>query len=183
MALLPMLAAGSGASVRDVVAHIYANGLFALDERLTALLDNRAPAVESAVSDAANLFTFLDCPAEQLNGYRRYIEKQSPFDTQQGIKGAEFPKVVVVLDDEEGRHNQFSYDKYLGLKELSNDDRKGISAGDEGILDRTRRLFYVCCSRATENLAVVLFAKNPSFAFQELRSSGIFVPKSIQLIT
>lgn len=178
----PMLAAGSGTSVRDVVRHIHSNGLFSLDERLTGLLENGEQGVEAAGSDGTNLIAFLDCRAEQLLGYRRYIEKQSPFDTQQGIKGAEFPKVIVVLDDEEGRHNQFSYEKYLGLKELSETDRKHISQGEESTLDRTRRLFYVCCSRATESLAVVLFAHDVTTACEELKRSSVFSPSELHAL-
>lgn len=51
---------------------------------------------------------YFNCPAKQLRGYRTYIEDESPFATHQGIKGAEFQRVLAVLDDGEGRHNQFS---------------------------------------------------------------------------
>lgn len=60
-----------------------------------------------------------------------YISDRSPFGTQQGIKGAEFDRVLVVLDDAESTHNQFSYEKYLGLKALSDKDQEHIAAGEE----------------------------------------------------
>jgi DNA helicase-2/ATP-dependent DNA helicase PcrA len=175
-----MLITGSEATIRDVVTHIHTNGLFELDERLTTLLNNAVDG-EASGSGSANLVAFLNCPAEQLHNYRRYIEKQSPFDTQQGIKGAEFPKVVVILDDEEGRHNQFSYEKYLGLKELSDTDRQHIAKQEESTLDRTRRLFYVCCSRATEKLTVVLFARNPVEAREMIIKSETFASEDVFL--
>jgi DNA helicase-2/ATP-dependent DNA helicase PcrA len=63
--------------------------------------------------------------------------------------------VLVVLDDAESTHFQFSYEKYLGLKALSDTDRKHIEAGEETTVDRTRRLFYVSCTRALKDLGSV----------------------------
>jgi len=68
---------------------------------------------------------------------------------------------MVVLDDEEARGFLFSYEKLLGAKELSTADNKNITDGKETTLDRTRRLFYVGCSRAEESLAIVAYTKNP----------------------
>jgi hypothetical protein len=76
-----------------------------------------------------------------LVGASSYISQESPYSTQHGVKGAEYKDVIVVLDDDEGRHNQFSYDKFFGLKPLS--------PGDATHLARTRGLLYVCASRAT----------------------------------
>ena len=60
-----------------------------------------------------------DVRAHELWGYRKYIEDLSPFATQQSIKGAEFEKVLVIIDDEEGRMTAFSYGKYFGVTDLS----------------------------------------------------------------
>ena len=122
---------------------------------------------------------FLACPAHQLLAYQTYISERSPFWTQQGIKGAEFDRVLVVLDDAESTHFQFSYEKYLGLKELSDSDRKHIDAGEETTVDRTRRLFYVSCTRALKDLAVVLFTTNPAQAEVHLRQRNLFEVEAI----
>lgn len=74
-----------------------------------------------------------------------------------------------MLDDAESTHFQFSYEKYLGLKALSDTDRKHIEAGEETTVDRTRRLFYVSCTRALKDLAVVLFTADPEQAEAHLR--------------
>ncbi len=58
---------------------------------------------EPATDNAA--LRFMQCDALELWGYRKYIAKMSPFATRQGIKGAEFDKVIVVVDDQEGRTN------------------------------------------------------------------------------
>lgn len=117
---------------------------------------------------------FLSCPVRQFLPYEVYVAEESPFRTQQGIKGAEFDRVLVVLDDEEGTHTQFSYEKYLGLKPPSDTDLKNLRDGKETTVDRTRRLFYVSCTRALKDLAVVLFTADPGTAAVSLRHVGIF---------
>ncbi|UHH10165.1 hypothetical protein LU699_18260 [Luteimonas fraxinea] len=127
----------------------------------------------------ASMDAFLACPARQLLAYQTYISERSPFWTQQGIKGTEFDRVLVVLDDAESTHFQFSYEKYLGLKALSDTDRKHIEAGEETTVDRTRRLFYVSCTRALKELAVVLFTADPEQAEAHVRQLDLFEGDSI----
>jgi len=55
---------------------------------------------------------------------------------QQGIKGAEFERVLVILDDSEGANNQFSYEKYFGIKPPSDTDRENKAAGTDTVIDR-----------------------------------------------
>jgi DNA helicase-2/ATP-dependent DNA helicase PcrA len=81
---------------------------------------------------------------------------------------------LVVLDDEEGNFSQFSYGKYFGFVPLSERDRENIDAGRESVLDRTLRLFYVCCSRAVKDLAVVLFVPDVDAAREAVIAKGIF---------
>jgi DNA helicase-2/ATP-dependent DNA helicase PcrA len=56
----------------------------------------------------------------------------------------------------------FSYDKLFGAKELTKNDEVNIEEGRETSIDRTRRLFYVACSRAEESLAIVIYTDNPN---------------------
>ncbi|RMN33561.1 hypothetical protein ALQ61_200052 [Pseudomonas coronafaciens pv. zizaniae] len=85
----------------------------------------------------------------------------------------------MVLDDAESSHFQFSYEKYLGLKDFSDNDRKHIDAGEETTVDRTRRLFYVSCTRALKDLAVVLFTANPEQAEAHIRQLDLFEDNAI----
>lgn len=177
----------AGHTVRDVLLFIRDNELMNLDPRILAYLEHQLPPNddgaepddEEASKEVAAMEAFLACPARQLWGYSRYLEDESPFSTQQGIKGAEFKRVLVVLDDEEGTHTQFSYDKYLGIKPLSDRDLKNIREGKESVVDRTRRLFYVCCTRALTDLVVVLFSGEPELAAQRVRQANIFPEASI----
>ncbi|WP_292530903.1 UvrD-helicase domain-containing protein [Methylocystis sp.] len=179
--LAALMASGSGVTVRDVLNHMRGHDLIALDPRIIAYLDMRP--VEAGSEDADEdevaaevnaMDAFLQCPADEMWGYAKYVNTQSPFSTQQGVKGAEFERVLVVLDDEEGRHVQFSYEKYFGIKALSENDRKNIAEGNDSVISRTRRLFYVCCTRALSDLAVVLFTTDPTSAVQAALSKGWF---------
>lgn len=160
--LVAMLEPGSGARIGDVVSFLQAKNLLALDERYDALVETFAQTEEQVTDPAPEnaALRFMQCDASELWGYRKYIEKLSPFATQQGIKGAEFEKVLVVVDDQEGQSNAFSYGKYFGVTPLSATDQGHIDAGRDSVIGRTRRLFYVCCSRALSDLVVIIFAED-----------------------
>lgn len=75
-----------------------------------------------------------------------YLEGFTPYSTQHKTKGAEFDNVLVILDN--GGWNNYNFN---GLFE------KNCS---KSIENRTIKIFYVCCTRVKENLAV--FFQNPS---------------------
>jgi DNA helicase-2/ATP-dependent DNA helicase PcrA len=154
--------------------------MFRLDDRLLSAMAEYNPTTPPTDSgDAAALQKLLHAPISELWGYRTYIEEQSPFETHQGVKGAEFTRVLTIIDDEEGRHNQFSYGKLFGITPPSDTDQTNLRDGKETTLDRTRRLLYVCCSRAGRDLAVVFFADNPNAAHKALTNLGLFPPEDV----
>lgn len=53
----------------------------------------------------------------------------------------------------------------------------------ETTIDRTRRLFYVTCSRAEESLAVVYYATDPALARDAMIRQGWFEAGEIELIS
>ena len=187
--LCAMLAEGSDASVREVFTHLRDLRLVSLDPRILRYLDDVPVAPEVEVNDAedeeettreiASIDALMRCSAQQFRGYRNYTQQLSPFSTHQGIKGAEFERVLVVLDDEEGTHVQFSYDKFFGVKAPSARDQANIRDGKETAVERTRRLFYVCCTRALSDLVVVYFSTEPALAEQKVRVSGIFPNENV----
>lgn len=75
-----------------------------------------------------------------------YVENYTPFSTQHKTKGNEFDNVLIILNNGDWRHYDF--------KKLF------IGGASETIENRTQKIFYVCCTRAKENLAV--FFHNPS---------------------
>ena len=182
-----LMRADAGRSIREVLEHLRDSALIPLDPRILAYLqqalppaeDNAEPDEEEAAKEVGAMEAFLSCPASQLWGYATYLKDESPFSTHQGIKGAEFQRVLVVLDDDEGTHVQFSYDKYFGIKGPSDRDVKNRESGKETTVERTRRLFYVCCTRALEDLVVVLFSNEPALAEERVRAGGVFPASSI----
>lgn len=98
----------------------------------------------------------------QIRSYKDYIDDNSIFRTHQGVKGNEFERVMVVMDDDEAGGFLFSYEQYLGVKELSRDSQKKRDNGEETGLDRTRRLFYVTSTRAKNSLAHVIYTSDVS---------------------
>jgi len=183
-----LMAPDSQSTIRAVLMLARESRLVAFDPRLSAYLEDVAAeepeAEENEGSEAEeeegpsneinSMAAFLACPANQLRPYQAYVNEESPFSTQQGVKGAEFDRVLVVLDDDEGTHFQFSYEKYFGLKELSARDKKTLEEGGETGVERTRRLFYVCCTRARQDLVVVLFVADPTAAIAHIRGLGLF---------
>lgn len=196
--LLSLFNNGGGATVGDVLEFINATQLILLDGRFQPHLPNQENQQLIDMLREINeidfgfagdqekerqfMDAFLKCPVHQLFGYRKYLNDESVYSTQHGIKGTEFDRVLVVLDDEEGNYNLYSYEKLLGLKDLSDTDINNIAARSPSVLDRTLRLFYVCCSRALKDLAVVLFTANPEAAVVTLTEKGYFRPEDIKTL-
>jgi DNA helicase-2/ATP-dependent DNA helicase PcrA len=84
-----------------------------------------------------------------------YLEGNTPFSTQHKTKGNEFDNVLVILEN--GGWNNYNFEKMLD------------GSNSESVESRTRKIFYVCCTRAKENLAVFFY--NPSSAVIEKAKS------------
>jgi len=125
----------------------------------------------------------LEAPFDQIERYDRYVRGVSQFDTHQGVKGLEFPRVMVVVSDDEARGFMFAYDKLFATKAKGKTDLENEAAGKETTIDRTRRLFYVTCSRAEESLAVVYYAVDPALARDAMIRQGWFEAGEIELIS
>jgi len=195
--LQQMMEMESGATNADVLRYVYESNVINLDPRVLSYLNLPSPVKvekgensfvaededdgEDLSKEVAAMDAFLGCPASQFWGYYKYVNNDSPFSTQQGIKGAEFERVLVILDDDEGTHVQFSYDKYLGIKALSDKDLENMREGKETAVERTRRLFYVCCTRALKDLIVVLFTANVAAAQRQITKLGLFPSDAIHL--
>jgi DNA helicase-2/ATP-dependent DNA helicase PcrA len=140
-----------------ILTHVSKAGLLVLpdDLRKSIALQQKAGATtivtDDKDKDAESAFyqELLDTPYSQIFAFCQFLEEHTPFSTKHGVKGNEFDTVFVILDDRGAKWNQYSFDKYLS----GEDEAKGL-------IERwlhTRNLFYVCCSRAKKNLAVVDF--------------------------
>lgn len=140
---------------------------------------------ESASNDEDLIFafdSFLRTPFSQIEKYRSYILGEADFDTHQGVKGLEFPRVKVIIDDTDARGFMFSYDKLFGIKAKTGADIKNEEEKKDTSNDRTRRLLYVTCSRAEESLAIVTYSSNPQLLAKNLLDEGWFEDNEIVFI-
>jgi DNA helicase-2/ATP-dependent DNA helicase PcrA len=87
---------------------------------------------------------------------------------------------MVILDDEEAGGFQFSYGKLFGAEALSDTDKKNEKEGNDSTPARTRRLFYVTCSRAEKSLAVVAYTSKPKEVKEFATSQGWFSEAEIE---
>jgi DNA helicase-2/ATP-dependent DNA helicase PcrA len=125
---------------------------------------------------------FLAAPFSEIEPYIRYVEGSAPFDTHQGIKGREFPRVLVVIDDEDARGFMFSYEKLFGAKAKSQTDLENERQGKDSSIERTRRLFYVTCSRAMSALAIVAYTADPAMVKRHVVQQGWFSEDEIEVL-
>jgi len=172
-------------SLIDALKAVAATGLLAIPDVFAPIVSRTDSAEDESDADdsaepSANDPSIdawdkaLAAPFSQLKSYVQYISDESPFGTHQGIKGLEFPRVMVILDDNEARGFMFSYDKLFGAKEPTSTDQRNVEEGKETAVDRTRRLFYVTCSRAKSSLAVVVYTVEKEKIATHLKNGGWF---------
>lgn len=189
-ALLGLWAEGNDPSISSVIRQLYRSGLLAIPESLrpiAAQTDEELNVVEGDAEEDGDeeLMAWgqaLAQPFSQIEKYDEYLSERSRFGTHQGVKGLQFPRVLVIVDDEEAKGFMFSYDKLFGTKALSPADLKNIADGKETHIDRTRRLFYVCCSRAQESLAIVEYSEQPEEVKRKALEFGWFADSEVELI-
>jgi DNA helicase-2/ATP-dependent DNA helicase PcrA len=125
---------------------------------------------------------FLAAPFAQIAPYAEYVKGESGLATHQGVKGLEFPRVLVVMDDAEARGFMFNFEKLFGAEAPTTTDLKNEREGKETGIDRTRRLFYVTCSRAQEGLALVAYTADPLAVKKTLIEQGWFAEAEIEMM-
>lgn len=124
--------------------------------------------------------TFLETPYNQTIPFIEYVSDNGPFGTHQRVKGLEFDRVLVILDDSNARGFLFSYDKLFEAKPLSDTDHKNLSDAADGSVTRTRRLLYVTCTRAKRSLALVAYTENPEALITAAIRNQWFTPEEVE---
>lgn len=175
---LMSLFAGGIPTFGEVLRNIAATDLLQVPESLrpwaeagkaeTTIDDAESEALDPPTDRAASIEAFLSTSFSQAERYRDYVSGNSPFDTHQGVKGLEFPRVMVIMDDSEARGFLFSYEKLFG----------GKGTGDTAV-ESTRRLFYVTCSRAQQSLALVAYTLDPDRVKRHVLSEEWFAPEEV----
>jgi len=133
-------------SISDVLQFVDKSALIGLPRRVRDFQNQLAsdPARDDdSVARRRGFFeALMAVPYAQVINFIRHVDALTPFSTQHGVKGAEFPNVLVIVDDT-------LWTKYkLGA----------VLAGGEKNQDRyerSLRLLYVCFSRARKGLALL----------------------------
>lgn len=156
---MSLWSAGAEPTFGDTLRNVSASGLFSVPESLLPNVerdvsldgvDEETEGADRQTEKAVAIHKFLAAPFSQIGPYATYVSGKAQFDTHQGVKGTEFPRVMVIMDDSEAQGFQFSYEKLFD----------GKNAGDTSV-NSTRRLFYVTCSRAESGFALVAYSAQP----------------------
>jgi DNA helicase-2/ATP-dependent DNA helicase PcrA len=136
--------------------------------------EDHHPNTDTASKTLEAIRNFLNTRFSQIGPYTAYVSGKTEFTTHQGVKGLEFPRVLVIMDDADAGGFLFSYDKLFGAKEKTANDLKNEREQKETSIDRTRRLFYVTCSRAQSSLALVAYTNDTTKVKEQVISKGWF---------
>lgn len=166
-------------TLRDIFKFCRDNSLYEVPDRLSDHLD-RAPRDEYDPDLNANekgdwlVDTFLNMKTVEIENFVEFISENTPMSTQHGVKGEEYKDVLVVFDDIEASWNNYSFTKTL--------TPNTSGAPTDGQLERSRKLAYVCFSRAEINLRVLLFTPDPEDAKTELIVNKLFEEDQISIV-
>lgn len=167
-------------SIKEVLRYAHNNGLCRKNAVLEAHLNGEK--IQDVYSDTSdhlerlNMLTekFFQLNTSEIQAYAEFIKDKSPFSTQHGVKGEEYDNVLVFFDDVEAAWTRYSFSK-LFLPNLS-------GKGTDGQIQRSRRLAYVCFTRARRELQIVLFCLKPVEAMEEVVSNGLFEEEQVRII-
>lgn len=166
-------------SCLDVLRSIRDTGLFEVGSRADDLL---AEQYEGENQKIIALRTALLASFSELERYSLYVTDNTCFATHQGVKGLEFPRVMVIMDDVQARGFLFSYEKLLGAKAKTDNDLKNEREGKDTSITRTARLFYVACTRAQNSLAVVAYTGDTDSVKNTALSNNWFAENEITIL-
>lgn len=129
------------ATIGQVLDHIWHNKLMTKTSRMIRLEDRGRTEnhIRKFIDDLRST------PYAEVSALYRYLNNETPFSTKHGTKGEEYNDVIVVINDRSW--NQYNFASVL-------ETNRGKSQ-----YERSLNLFYVCCSRAKHNLAVLMESK------------------------
>lgn len=166
-------------TVGDILKFSRENGLYRISDRLSEHLD-RSPREEEYDPELHSndkgdwlVDQFLRMSSTEIEPFAAFVNENAPLSTQHGVKGEEYKDVLVVFDDIEAAWSNYSFTKTL--------TPNTSGSPTEGQYDRSRKLAYVCFSRAEVNLRILLFTPDPETAKKELISNGLFEKTQISI--
>lgn len=125
-------------TIEEVIGEAHEKGICLIDDRL-----------EHFIIEKEYLYNRVKgIKFSEFQKLYEYLEGKTPFSTQHKTKGAEFDNVLVILNNG-GWNSRYNFERLFTLH-----------SGSESVLSNSRKIFYVCCTRSKERLAV--YFHNPS---------------------
>ena len=130
------------ATIGQVLDYVWSNQLMPKTSRVTDLEDR------SQSDDKIRTFLkeIQTTPYVEVSALYQYLNDKTPFSTKHGTKGEEYSDVIVTIDDT-------SWKQRYNFASVLEGDSTNIH------YESSLNLFYVCCSRAKHNLAVLMESK------------------------
>lgn len=135
------LVAASDKTIGQVIELADSHGICKKDDKLNIFIER-----SGYIFDRVTRLEY-----SEFQSLYKYLHGHTPFSTQHRTKGREYENVLVILDN--GKWNSYNFENLF------------LSAGKATILERTQKIFYVCCTRAMQQLAV--FYHKPSLEIIE----------------
>jgi len=123
-------------TIEEIIEKADEYGICKKDDKLTRFIDKK-----EYIYNRVKQIKFLE-----FQNLYNYLEGYTPLSTQHKTKGNEFDNVLVILDN--GGWRNYNFENLF------------IGGSSESIETRTKKIFYVCCTRAKENLGVFFY--NPT---------------------
>lgn len=127
-----------GHTIGDVINMADTHGVLCIDDKLNIYKESYQYIYERVCAVSFKEFHSL----------YDYLEGRTPFSTQHKTKGTEFNHVFLLMDN--GNWTQYNYSHLMSGTPRGKSERPR---------ERTNKLFYVCCTRAKEDL--VMYFPNP----------------------
>ncbi|CAA0150023.1 DNA and RNA helicase family protein [Tenacibaculum maritimum] len=106
--------------------------------------------------------TLKEVPYKEIRNLKDYTQKFTPFSTKHGTKGDEFKNVLFVIDDDHRWYKYRGFDKVISKEFGSYNKKNEFVPWNEDKKELMNNLFYVCCSRAMENLVILILSDTGS---------------------
>ena len=133
-------------TVADMLAFVKSSRLIRVPSRVTSFEQKLADSEDDDAGSAQAKRDFqtllLAVPYAEVVNFEAFTNDHTPFSTKHGVKGEEYENVLIIIDDSLWTQYKFA-DVFSGNE--SNANR----------YERTRKLLYVCLSRAMSGLAVL----------------------------
>ncbi|WP_317229399.1 UvrD-helicase domain-containing protein [Clavibacter sp. MX14-G9D] len=146
-ALDKLMTVSRSGSIEAVLAQL-ANEPFSLPAPI-------ADAVKSISAEATDskrveeLRALMKVSYSEVVALKNFLDHHSPYETEHGVKGAQFENVIAIFG---GGWNHYNWPSFLSYSF----DPASIPEGKLKGFIRARNLFYVCASRPQKNLAILL---------------------------